>query len=172
MKLSLPDGAVREHVTALYAADHVVVGAQTRARADKARIEGTLHVFARPLRFPELEWRELAMLVGVSTDYAMVGLDGVGRVAVVSAPVPTMGQREREKLGVTEVSVRTGAEAYAGEMVVSSPISKQDYRMVGVILGYAAGAGPDFSCEDARRGRGAAAGGVLDCRAGAGRWPG
>jgi uncharacterized RDD family membrane protein YckC len=81
----------------------------------------------------------VASVPSTSTDYAVVALDGVGRIAIESSPVPGSSLKEQLKQTLTEVSVGTGAVMYSGELVVTSPISGADYRMVGVILAYALG---------------------------------
>jgi hypothetical protein len=69
----------------------------------------------------------------------VAALEGVGRIAVVSAPVTAEDRREREKMTMTEISIGTGAVVYSGPLLLASPISKSDYRMVAVILAYALG---------------------------------
>lgn len=129
-------GASQERVSALCAAGHIVITAlSTKSLAS----EGVLHVFTRPLGQPQLAWRDVASVASISTEHVVVALDGVGRIAVESSPVSGGNLKELPKQTLTEVSVGTGAVMYSGELVVTSPISGADYRMVGVILAYALG---------------------------------
>ncbi len=128
--------ASRPQVSVLSAAGHIVITAlSTKASAS----EGVLHVFTRPLAQPELAWREVATVPSISTDHVVMALDGVGRIAIESSPVSGASLKDQPKQMLTEVSVGTGAVMYSGELLVTSPISGADYRMVGVILAYALG---------------------------------
>jgi hypothetical protein len=133
----LPQGLSLENVSALSAAGHVVITGLIAVNA--AAHQGQMRVFTRPCDFPTHAWREVASVAAVSTDHAVVALDGVGRIAVLSSPFTAADRRDRDKQTLTEVSVGTGAIIYSGELTLTSPISRADYRMVAVILGYALG---------------------------------
>jgi RDD family len=125
----------RERMTVLCTSGQLVI----TTFEPKGVREGVVHIFTRPLDFPSLAWREIASVPGVASDHALAALDGVGRVAIVSAPAPLAGEKTRDHQNIAEVSVHTGAVVYNGDLTLTSPISKSDYRMVGLILAYALG---------------------------------
>jgi hypothetical protein len=136
-EVKLPGDGRLSNVSALSAAGHVVITGLVGV--NQSAHQGQMRVFTRPCDFPSLAWREVASVAAVSTDHVVVALDGVGRVAVLSSPVGAADRKDRDKQTLTEVSVGTGAVVYSGELMLTSPMSRGDYRMVAVILGYAVG---------------------------------
>lgn len=130
-ELSVPvqDSAPTDQVEVVGSADHIVVSV--------VNANGRVRVFTQPVAAP-VAWREVAAFAGATADCALVAMDGVGRVGVVSH-TRAKTNKDAPSLRITEVSARTGSVAYDGGISLGSPISGSDYRFVGVVLAYVTG---------------------------------
>lgn len=115
-------------VQAAYAADCLLLAVP--------REGDTLAILSQPLRTPSA-WREIAQ-VPRGSDWGITPLDDPGRLAVFSTAAPKTPGRE-PTVRLTEISARTGASLYSGDVLISSPISDSDYRLLGVLFAWVAG---------------------------------
>jgi len=128
LTLALPEAVPTDQIRATTAADHLVLTALAPG--------GKVTVYTQPLATPTA-WRAVATVQNVAADHVVLGMDGVGRIGVASA---AKGREPGgQDLRVSEVSARTGAVVYEGELQVASPITTSDYRFMGIAMAWVLG---------------------------------
>ncbi len=119
-----------DDLSAAFAGDHLVLAAREGG--------GAMTLYTQPLHISNAPWRGVASIKGIADDYTVVPLDNVGRVAVLSITRQTGGAKAAN-LNMTEVSMRTGAVLFDGEVQLAGLITESDYRLIGVLLAWVLG---------------------------------
>jgi hypothetical protein len=128
LTLVLPGSIPTDQIEVTTAADHLVLTALMGG--------GKMAVYTQPFAAPTA-WRGTAEVQNVAPEHIVLPLDGVSRIGVVS--IAKSKEPGGLDLRMTEVSVRTGAVAYEGELNIASPITPSDYRFMAIAMAWVLG---------------------------------
>jgi hypothetical protein len=139
--LDLPRGLVEaDQLSVVVVGGHVVLGtfAQGAWRWGAAPLsaDGLPSAGAEVIALPTPEG--LGALAGMVPLEHSGADDGAERAVLIGVD-PAMERGTPPRIGLLEVSVRTGRQTYAGPVILASLVSKRDYALMGVVLAMVAG---------------------------------